>query len=502
MAINTSRLATTLGLIVKNLNTRNASQGSELTAAATALRTQVELAGVDVGNSVTSYAAGYSASGTSWVTSLGAQASAAIISEVIADRNLADASLGACMAELKRQMIADGKNFKYYHATLGAVTDVGSPTEPVFITTDLDEADAGASSNFVIPDTYVIKVLTPTSLSIQGLAALAKSDANWPGGSGVNTTLSLIDPGVSGGLVTNGNFETWVDAATPGTWSIQASSANVSRNTTVESNGGTYSCKIAGSATTARLRQTISVTSGSVIAFYMRVYQSAVSGDAGSVYLRICDSSGNTLGTGASKAMNTITTATWTTVSGFLYITDAIAAGGYLELQYSGAAGDDIIIDNIYVAACTALYTGGPRILAFRAPTVLVVGDSWTWAITGGTVNNSLIVGLDRLIGLTGYTRLPTASSASAGYEDSLTGFPTIASASPVAGAITAGDAVVLTGTGFTGATSVLFGASAAQFKVDSDTQITCTALAAAASPGVRVVTRLGTSASDVLIYT
>lgn len=53
---------------------------------------------------------------------------------------------------------------------------------------------------------------------------------------------------------------------------------------------------------------------------------------------------------------------------------------------------------------------------------------------------------------------------------------PTVTSVTPNMGSIAGGDPIVLTGTGFTGATAVQFGVTpAASYTVDSDTQITCT---------------------------
>ncbi|WP_104667012.1 fibronectin type III domain-containing protein [Ensifer adhaerens] len=68
--------------------------------------------------------------------------------------------------------------------------------------------------------------------------------------------------------------------------------------------------------------------------------------------------------------------------------------------------------------------------------------------------------------------------------------FPTISSVSPTTGSPTGGTSVTITGSGFTGATSVKFGsASATSFTVDSATQITAVAPAGAAGPADIVVT-------------
>ncbi|MGE0601944.1 MAG: IPT/TIG domain-containing protein [Dehalococcoidia bacterium] len=73
---------------------------------------------------------------------------------------------------------------------------------------------------------------------------------------------------------------------------------------------------------------------------------------------------------------------------------------------------------------------------------------------------------------------------------------PTVTSLAPTSGTTAGGTTVVITGTGFTGATGVAFGATpATDFDVDSDTQITATSPAhAAGTVDVLVTTPEGTS--------
>jgi hypothetical protein len=74
-------------------------------------------------------------------------------------------------------------------------------------------------------------------------------------------------------------------------------------------------------------------------------------------------------------------------------------------------------------------------------------------------------------------------------------GPPTVTSLSPTAGPLAGGVSVVLTGSGFTGATAVSFGANAALFAVNNSTQITATLPAGAAGTAdVTVTTPNGTS--------
>ncbi|NVI85585.1 putative Ig domain-containing protein, partial [Janthinobacterium sp. BJB401] len=76
---------------------------------------------------------------------------------------------------------------------------------------------------------------------------------------------------------------------------------------------------------------------------------------------------------------------------------------------------------------------------------------------------------------------------------------PTVTSISPTAGPTAGGGSVIITGTGFTGATAVTFGATPATgFTVNSATQITATAPAGSSGTvDVRVTTAGGTSATS-----
>jgi|GEM_PF-710395 len=75
---------------------------------------------------------------------------------------------------------------------------------------------------------------------------------------------------------------------------------------------------------------------------------------------------------------------------------------------------------------------------------------------------------------------------------------PTVTGISPSSGPVTGGTSVTITGTSFTGASTVFFGATAAtSFSVNSDTQITATAPAGSAGTvDVTVTTPTGTSAT------
>lgn len=84
-------------------------------------------------------------------------------------------------------------------------------------------------------------------------------------------------------------------------------------------------------------------------------------------------------------------------------------------------------------------------------------------------------------------------------------GPPTISGLSPSSGSTAGGTSVVITGTGFTGATAVSFGATAAaSYVVDSSTQITAVspAVAVSGAVSVSVTTPAGTGGSASFTFT
>ncbi|MFI6588052.1 IPT/TIG domain-containing protein [Embleya sp. NPDC050493] len=96
-----------------------------------------------------------------------------------------------------------------------------------------------------------------------------------------------------------------------------------------------------------------------------------------------------------------------------------------------------------------------------------------------------------------------TAGGTSNGITYTYVGQPVVSVLSPAQGPTSGGNTVTLTGTGFTGATAVKFGTTAAtSFTVLSATQITAVAPAGPAGPvAVTVTTASGTSASNIFYF-
>ena len=135
---------------------------------------------------------------------------------------------------------------------------------------------------------------------------------------------------------------------------------------------------------------------------------------------------------------------------------------------------------------------------------VVITGTGFTGATAvtfGGVTATSFTVNLDTQITATvptGATTGPIAVTTPGGTATSSTNFmvqPRITSFSPTSGPV--GTSVVITGTGFTGASAMTFNAVSAVFTVNSPTQITATVPLNATTGPIRVTTPGGTATSS-----
>jgi hypothetical protein len=94
-----------------------------------------------------------------------------------------------------------------------------------------------------------------------------------------------------------------------------------------------------------------------------------------------------------------------------------------------------------------------------------------------------------------------TASATSNGATFIYVATPTLTSLSPTSGAIVGGNNVTLTGTGFTTATYVFFGANPAAFSILSDTLISAVAPSGSGAVSITVTNPGGTSGAETYTY-
>ncbi len=142
---------------------------------------------------------------------------------------------------------------------------------------------------------------------------------------------------------------------------------------------------------------------------------------------------------------------------------------------------------------------------------VVITGTGFTGPITVRFGSNATTFTVDsptRIVAVAppGTGTVPVTVTASGGTSNALTytyfTVPALVSVSPDSGPAAGGNTVVLTGTGFIGATAVNFGAAPAiSFTVNSNTRITAIAPAGSGTADVTVTTSVGTSNTVAYTY-
>ena len=221
--------------------------------------------------------------------------------------------------------------------------------------------------------------------------------------------------------------------------------------------------------------------------------------------------------TGASKVLFGATAANSFTVNSDTQITAVSPAGrGTVHVTVMTPVGT--------TAASNAdrfTYLAAPPQIASISPTsgptaggttVTIRGSGFTGAsrvLFGATAANSFTVNSDTQITavspvgrgtvhVTVMTPVGTTATSNADRFTYLAAPPQIASIQPTHGPTTGGTSVLIRGSGFTGASQVLFGTTAANsFTVNNDTQITAVSPAGSGTVHVTVMTPVGTTAAS-----
>lgn len=454
MAINVSRLWTSLGKLCGALNETNTFRGTCDTRQSTVITQFGTVAAYgDLVSGVYDTIATAKDAQSTYLSALGTLADDILAAEVVADRPLVSTDRAAVLDELVRQMAISGDTLVECPCT-ATVTAVGAPVgDHQFVPARYDPI-TGRVSDFMIPDVYLARCVTDRSVggtayaetfSFVGKPAdTLPSDSTYPNGTGISTTISAIDPATDGGLVTDGNFPNWTVANTPDApWSIFAGVAGTSVFKASDNpRGSGYSLRLFGAgAIVVRVRQLMDVEANTSYTVHARLKKVADPGTDWAVTVRLVDGAGTAVaGPGSysnsvSSAACTSLTSDWLNPITGQFVTPAVlpASGVYLEvlLHQSGApttapaANSDVYVGHIAMHATDPLYSGGLAVNCYSGVTEGVVGDARTItvALSSGSMSAFLIRGVDRLLegGLaSAAVRIPTVASGSATVLDAL----------------------------------------------------------------------------------
>lgn len=143
-----------------------------------------------------------------------------LLTEVVrADSTIDRSSLTASLEYLIEKMIADAYYVDANTPGSSVVADGGNSATDVSIAVTHYNGDLVTQQN-ILAETLTITVEgsgANTTLRIQGESPVSNSlSEEWPGGSGVNTTIPIFSP--SDSIITNGDFETETIANVPDGW--------------------------------------------------------------------------------------------------------------------------------------------------------------------------------------------------------------------------------------------------------------------------------------------
>ena len=159
-----------------------------------------------------------------------------------------------------------------------------------------------------------------------------------------------------------------------------------------------------------------------------------------------------------------------------------ITANGVSPNTGSTSGGTSVTITGTGFTGVTTGVTFGGTAASFTVNSLTQI-TATTPAHAAGTVDVAVTTGAGTATATAAFTYIPP---------------PTVTGVAPNKGSTAGGTSVVITGTGFTGATSANFGARSASFTVNSDTQIMATSPPGSAGPvDVTVTTSSGTSATS-----
>lgn len=351
-------------------------------------------------------------------------------------------SIQQAMTELIRQMQSQSKNVAA--ATVSATTSAGAGnTGNATVYASLVDQN-GLTLEYSLAETMVLKCIqdrfsggTAGSETVSLTSPAANTDPlsyTWPDGSGLATTLTVLDPeqGNGGGgnlltgsasLTTVGAFKAFSGSA-PVAWTVSVDPTNVSDGTTNAYAGENHCLAFTGNTAGTNLNTEIyqnfangDVTGGStqtilpntVYQFYCKIKADVVPA-AGAIQFSLTDGSGTVINNNAGSA-NTITSTVsgfgstaYQTVTGTFQTPTVMPENVRLRIKASTkiTTGSIVYMDYALLAqpdtqgnGYGGVYEGGPYISIFRGSVDLInfvsptIGDYWTIAVSNNYASSS-----------------------------------------------------------------------------------------------------------------
>ena len=358
-------------------------------------------------------------------------------------------TLSQAMSIFISQMISSSNTVTRNNVTITPSTGGSNVGNATFLST-IKRHD-GLNSEYAFAETIKLKVTADSysggatagseTVGVSGLPSVGNLDPGWPKGSGANFSMTMVDPAndAQGGYLqylTNGDFEDFPTANTPGNWPILVGSAGTSiLKMTATTFDGSACLGFVGDGSVLHSVNQPFASSGTGtasalvplttygVSLWIRVATVPAAGVL-SVDLFNGTSTVNDAQAVANvftKTLSTLTANTWTNVTGVFRTPSAPTNNYALRIRCTTAisSGTTLLIDRAAMTALRPAYLGGPMFALIAGPTNAFLNDNWSAAITNDR-DGDLQTVFDRLFNMRqmGY-QLPSASSGTSTLLDS-----------------------------------------------------------------------------------
>lgn len=421
-----------LGKLIGGINEASDWEGEYSNIRAGLIATGFNTVQRDVVDNLYSQLESQNASNSGWMTYLSGLCSATMIEMALADTPpIPQADLTTALLRLRTQMLDTSQSIN--EPTVAVTVTAGSSNvgDGICVAYVTDATDGEVNPNVYQED--IVATCTadgyPGGSATQGqepfqllgeLPAQSLLAFNWPAGSGANTTTQTVDPGVAGGIVTNGSFDTWTTAlVAPTGWTVNTGTIGTTVVRGTDPYRGTYDLQFVGNGSElTSLRQTITLSPNTVYA--MNVWlKTDGSVAAGVLNIRLLDQSNAVISDNASSNLSftqnvNSLTSSYTAWSNWILTPAVLPDTITLEIRLSTAmtSTEVLNIDDLQISEATRLYTGGPYASIFTGDTPFATGDTFELEFTNSLGTGSFARSLDRVFNLQSLgIKIPTSSS-------------------------------------------------------------------------------------------
>lgn len=323
-----------------------------------------------------------------------------LINQVTADNPLIQPTVGACLVELIRQMVASSDSVARQTVAV-TPTAISGSTGNGTIRTSTTRPD-GLPCELAIAETAKIVCTgdfqsgTATAGSepflFTGDPNTARpTDWDWPQGSAAAISFAAND-GSRNSILTNGGFDTWASSSPTG-WTV----ANATESTGAYDGGSALS--LTAGATGSAVQPLNDLTAGNkltpVTAYCLNFWMKASGAlSAGALKAELVDGSGTVIndsqGTAneLTVAYGSITTG-WTSTSTWFRTPRVLTDDIDFRFRASTAfTGGNVLVDRAALVSPSA-YPGGYGFAVFSGSTKFVIGDGWTVAATNDRASST-----------------------------------------------------------------------------------------------------------------